>query len=161
MKKSQAAAAGKKEGSKRYTVKDFVGSKYGLPLLEEIGRGEDWRGKSAPPSESEKLEFMGRLADLYISWIESSPLKGKRRGRSYFILKAVESAVKGKKAPLPQAATGPTQDTEDPHLDPGTLASSYDKELSSDLFQSDAPEERRGRDALYEDLEGFSLPEDG
>lgn len=76
--RQEAAGEGRSADRKKYTMGDFLKSAYGLESLRRVAEPSARKGVG---------EY---IVDVFISWVESSPLKRKRRGNSYFLIKEAE-----------------------------------------------------------------------
>ncbi|KAI5188976.1 hypothetical protein NEMIN01_0240 [Nematocida minor] len=147
-KRGEAAQEEKKEKKKPFTVRDFIISKYGVPLLKKLE--EPFQRKNKRHLEGGDMHalhrYMRALVRLYTTWSQSSPLCGNKRNRPYTLLKEIEVAIKTQK--------------EQP--------SEESKKLETDKPSASVPEEKKtaGRysesvDSLFEntlyDTQSFSL----
>jgi len=91
----------KKEREKPFTVKDFVGSKFGLPLLEaaESGFRRKCENITENATESEQYTYLRRVCRFYLSWIQASPVCGNKRTRGYHVLKKVQEVINSEQKP--------------------------------------------------------------
>lgn len=95
-KSEDAKKEKEKERLKPFTVKDFIFSKHGLPLLKELDASFQEKNKLYLKEGSAQSlhKYMRALVRLYISWAQTSPLCGNKRNRAYTLLKEIEIAAK-------------------------------------------------------------------
>ncbi|KAI5144625.1 hypothetical protein NEPAR04_2167 [Nematocida parisii] len=126
-----------------YSVKDFIPSKYGAPLLKELEVPFKKKHGALLSQHKDKTalhKYMRALVKVYTSWAQSSPLCGNKRARMYTLLKEIEVATKAQKVPIstaiPQNTVQPT--TSNRTASDSQIAAGPDSESIDTLLENTA-----------------------
>ncbi|KAI5160694.1 hypothetical protein NEAUS04_0748 [Nematocida ausubeli] len=131
----------KKERLTPYSVKDFVLSKYGIPLLKTLEEPFKQRHRVLTERKDKRslYKHMRALVNMYTSWAKSSPLCGNKRTRMYTLLKEIEVVAKTQKEPLPSTTSAsplPIPKERSPPTDKITPSYGQDSESMDTFFDN-------------------------